>query len=89
MSVHILSANEFVLRSPCTGSWGSNPRNVSHGDRMGIRSRLARSKLKGVKPQSRVDALAELCALLSKGGNSAFIAAIASDVSKSECWSLE
>jgi len=46
--------------------------------------------LKRVKPQSRVNALSELCSPLLKRGNSAFIAVIASVLfSKSEYQSLE
>ena len=46
--------------------------------------------LKGVKPRLRLDALAELCSPFLKGGNSAFIIAIANGLfPKSEYRSLE
>ena len=40
--------------------------------------RYCRTELKGVMTGSMVDALSELCSPFLKGGNSAFIAAIAS-----------
>jgi len=74
----------MIITAGCTAVHHNNKNNNNNN------SNNYSINIKGVMTRSIVDALAELCSLFLKGGNSAFIAVIASGLfSQTEYRSLE